>query len=33
MFPSHLDCGFLTGRHDNELRRATVVMGAKGDNV
>jgi hypothetical protein len=29
MLPSHLDCGFLTGRHDNELRRATVVIGAK----
>jgi hypothetical protein len=33
MFPSHLDCGFLTGRHDNELRRATVVIGAEAHDV
>jgi len=33
MFPSHLDCGFLTGRHDNELRRATVVIGAETHDV
>jgi hypothetical protein len=33
MFPSHLDCRFLTGRHDNELRRATVVMGAEAHDV